>query len=197
MNLHPTHQLEPGRYLLDTIGRLQPLDARDLIDTVAIVTVCPKAQPSAERVRAECAGEASAREERFREARRLTAAHPLDAAASERAKPLRDLARRRAAPSPPEPSAAPDDEDEAYHEFAAKLAEVKARREAGEAVVRKKARPKTNGAKLADALARRPRKTIEPEKKPPTRRALGPGECHRCGIPGFRGCDHFLPFEGS
>lgn len=100
-----------------------------------------------------------------------------------------------AALAPPAPAIAPagaggepDDDDE----FAAAVARARAKREAMIQEVRKPA-ARPDFARVAAAARARP---IGPSaRKAPTRRALSADPCERCGIPGFRGCDHQLPFE--
>jgi len=101
------------------------------------------------------------------------------------------------APSAPAiaPAGAGEDpqEDPEADEFEAVMARLRARREASIARVHA-AEPKIDFARLAEAA--RGRQLGSPAKKPPTTRALSADPCPRCGIPGFRGCDHQLPFEG-
>lgn len=191
VTLYPQQPLAPGRYRLDHEGRLHPIRFA-FVRAVAIVSVRAKPGRSVEQIRADCAAEAAVHEERVRQAKRLTTAHPLPATV----RPLeidRSLARRKVTPAVP----APQDSDEAaMAEFSAALARVQQRRQSKAGAITKPATPKIDGQAIAAAHARK-KAVPPPPKKPPTRRALGPGECHRCGIPGFRGCDHFLPYKGD
>lgn len=87
--------------------------------------------------------------------------------------------------------------DKAAAEFAEALERVRARRESGvEIIVRKPAAPIHSGAKLAEAIRHRDAmKVARPaEAKRPLEPAPSRDECLRCGIPGWKGCDHQLPF---
>ena len=55
---------------------------------------------------------------------------------------------------------------------------------------------RVDGAQIAAAFARK-KLAPPPPPEPPTERALTREECKFCGVPGFKGCDHFLPFGGS
>lgn len=146
VTIHPQEVLEPGLYLLDDDGRLQPLRYRGFVRAVAAVTVRAKvAAPPASPT-------------------------PLSA-----------------------PSAAPEPtrHDEVMDEFKAALERVQDRK-GGTA----KQRPKIDYARLSDAMQTRRVHAAKPVPKPrPTVAAQTRESCPDCGIPGFRGCDHFLPFE--
>ncbi|MGJ0236966.1 hypothetical protein ACQEPB_00395 [Novosphingobium fluoreni] len=213
VGVHPQKALQEGRYRLDSEGRLHP-ERFGVIKAVAMVTVrCkpalavssgklphpdrgrlkpgPKPSRKAEAIRAECTVEAAERASRVHEAKRLTTAHPLPVTSRTR-EIDRPLARRKVEPSAP---AVPNDED-VMTDFSAALARVQGRRRSKAHVISKPAAPKIDGKAVADAYARK-HLAPPPAKKPPTRRALGTGECIHCGIPGRKGCDHFLPYEGS
>lgn len=149
---------------------------------------------AAECLREDCAAEAAARQARVQEARRLAAAHPLPAAP--RTEQLTRPMARRPKPTvvhvPASEIIEPDEDDEALAEFEAKLKAVQARRSKKPPM---KSEPKIDGARVA--AAHRAKVAARPAKKHPIRRALGPGECHRCGIRGAIGCDHFLPYLGD
>lgn len=88
-------------------------------------------------------------------------------------------------------------EEQANEEFQAALARAKARRESGvEVIMPKGAVSSTSGARLAEALRRR-RSPAAKSKAVPAQLTPAPSreECPRCGIPGWKGCDHFLPCE--
>lgn len=134
VGLAPQRLLEPGRYLLDDDGRLQPMRFRGFVRAVAIVTVKARADATA---------------------------------------------------------AAQDDDDadsDGMVSFSAALATVRARK-AG----RGSARRKPDGARLAAAIAARGAPQPPMARPAPTEVAESREECRFCGIPGWRGCDHFLP----
>lgn len=88
--------------------------------------------------------------------------------------------------------------DAAAAEFAAALERVRARREAGvEIIVPKPALPINSGAKLAEAIRRRD--AAKASSARPAARPIEPApsreECPRCGVPGWKGCAHFLPCQ--
>ena len=85
----------------------------------------------------------------------------------------------------------------AIEDFQAALAKARARREAGvEIIAPKRAAPVASGAKLAEALRQRSRAApARLVQVTPLEPALSREECPRCGIPGWKGCDHFLPCE--
>lgn len=68
---------------------------------------------------------------------------------------------------------------------------------ADDAVVEvRKAPAPVDWSRVADAA--KSRKVAPPAPKPrPTRVALSREACSRCGVPGWRGCDHQLPFEDT
>lgn len=57
-----------------------------------------------------------------------------------------------------------------------------------------KAAPKANYLRFVEA-AKAKAAARPPEKPAPTRVAMSPEECKRCGIPGWKGCEHQLPYE--
>lgn len=90
--------------------------------------------------------------------------------------------------------------DSAFDEFSAALARAKARREG--AVVEVKAPAKPDGQidpkRVAAAFAARQAPSTgsgRTTSKLPLKPALTREECLRCGIPGWKGCAHFLPCE--
>jgi len=87
--------------------------------------------------------------------------------------------------------------DAAAAEFAAALERVRARRAEGvEVIVRKPAPPVNAGARLAEAIRLRDARKAQataPAKRP-IERAPSREECPRCGVPGWKGCQHQLPF---
>ncbi|MEQ1499172.1 MAG: hypothetical protein ABL914_10960 [Novosphingobium sp.] len=90
-------------------------------------------------------------------------------------------------------------EADAIDEFQAALAKVRARRESGSEVILRQAqdeRPKMDGAKLAEALRQRSQSVpARPKQAASLEPAPSREECPRCGIPGWKGCAHFLPCE--
>lgn len=202
--LHPLAPLAPGRYRLDDTGWLWPVAMKIPLHTVCIVTVKGKPTPldrqreeAKQRLRAECAAEAKEQADRVQEAKRLTTAHhlPIRNKPEPVAAPTRTA--RRQEPRQTAKARRESEDMEAVSEFAEKLADVQRRRAEGEPVeVKKVVPPKTDGARLAQAIRNRP-PPKPPEKKKPTRRALTDGECHQCGVRTRIGCEHFLPYEGG
>lgn len=87
-------------------------------------------------------------------------------------------------------------EDAVFDQFTAALARVKARREGKAEVVAKPAPAKTDWAKIAAlhaAKATPKRESAAPAR--PLEPAPSREECPRCGVPGWKGCAHFLPCE--
>jgi len=200
VSIHPQQPLEPGHYLLDREGRLHPLRYRGFIKPACYVTVKLRQNVAtrAEQIRAECAEEARQHEERVREVGRLTTAHPLPIANCGPDRAMRSLARRKkptVVAVPPEELPASTDDDAAFEDFVARVARKQAERARRAEHVSEP--PKVDGVRLAAAIRARGAPNSPAPKKAPTRRALGPGECTHCGIPGFRGCDHFLPYVGG
>lgn len=182
VSIHPQHDLPAGRYLLDHDGRLHPERFRGLIKPVMIVTVISKV---VDKIRADCAAEAAEHAGRIREAKRLTTAHPLPVTPRPR-EIDRPLGRRKPATAPREPDE-PRKAD-AIKTLKAAHARVRARQ-----AVSKIEMPKIDGKAVAAAYSRK--KLVPPApKQPPTQRALSAEECRFCGIPGRKGCDHFLPY---
>lgn len=83
------------------------------------------------------------------------------------------------------------DEEDAVEEFAAALDRVRARRCSVSA-----SHPRTNFALIAAKLAARP-VGVQAAKLKPTEHAPNRESCTRCGIPGSKGCDHWLPCEAG
>lgn len=83
-------------------------------------------------------------------------------------------------------------EEDAAEEFAAALDRVRSRR-AGEASEIRKPAPHIDYARVA-AAARARSIAARPVPKAPTRPALSADPCEKCGVPGFRGCAHQLPY---
>ena len=207
-SLHPRIAIRPGRYLLDDLGILWPDEVQMEHPVVAAVIVLalgeltrrqraeqPTKPTRTDDVRADCAAEAAEREARFREANRLTVAHPHQLTPPRPEAPLRSLARRekpRAVPGIEDMIEQLDEDDEFIRQLQAKVAAKQAQRGKRPAP----AEPKIDGKRVAAAYRAKSSKPA-PQRRHPTRRALGPGECTYCGIPGFRGCEHFLPFEGD
>lgn len=50
--------------------------------------------------------------------------------------------------------------------------------------------------RLAKAIRARISHEKRPEKRAPEFRAMTRDPCPKCGIPGSRGCDHQLPYDG-
>lgn len=97
---------------------------------------------------------------------------------------------RAKALSAPPPSSEPEVEpDDLMGQFSSALARVSARRSGAVP-----AKAKIDGSRIAAALSRRPAPQPPIPKPQPNRQALSGEECAFCGIPGSKGCDHFLPF---
>ena len=212
--IHPFHDLRPGRYLLDATGILflgqnpvaRPVAAvvvlapgqltrRQLAEQAACAATDDlRATDAAEKIRAECAAEASEREARFREAKRLTVAHPTKVSPQRAERPLRSLARQEKPANRPAPQPAPEvsDEDEDFADFKRRVAAKQAARLKAAAMI---SEPKIDGKQIA--AVHREMKLGPPPKKVPTRRALTDSECHACGTRTTIGCEHFLPFLGD
>lgn len=199
VGIHPQHDIVPGRYRLDWEGRLHP-ERYGFIRAVAMVTVRARATndvrapDAAEKIRAECAAEASEREARFREAKRLTVAHPTKVSPQRAERALRSLARQEKPANRPAPKPAPEvsDEDEDFADFKRRVAAKQAARLKAAAMI---SEPKIDGKQIA--AVHREMKLGPPPKKVPTRRALTDSECHSCGTRTTIGCEHFLPFLGD
>lgn len=149
---------------------------------------------SVEKMRADCAAEASEREARFRDARRLTVAHPNQVTPRRPEEPLRSLARRekpRAVPGFENLIEQPDEDDEFIRQLQTRVVAKQAQRSKRAPT---KAEPAIDGERIAAAYRA---KASAPRRQPkvPTQHALSREACRLCGIPGSRGCDHFLPFE--
>ncbi|MAC56918.1 MAG: hypothetical protein CMH85_01270 [Novosphingobium sp.] len=187
VGIAPGKPLTPGRYLLDTEGRLQPMRFSGFVKAVAIVTVKAKPQPKSEPAKADTARlpetppEPVARPPRAEPRQRV----PKYAKAEAQARRERRIERKA-------------EDDEAFNEFSERLNRVQQRRAEGEViVVTRQQRAKTAGAQLAAAFRARPRPTPPPPPKTPTERAYSTEECKFCGIPGSKGCAHFLPYDGG
>ncbi|MBB4859650.1 hypothetical protein HNO88_002979 [Novosphingobium chloroacetimidivorans] len=227
VSIHPQHALGAGRYLLDADGRLHPERFSGFIRAVVAVRVRCKPEPviiraqgsgqvaqiltaeklshpdrgrlrsgrkparKTESIRAECAAEATVNEARLREAKRLSTARPLPVTPRPR-EIDRPLARRKVPP----PAPALSDDDDVMVDFNAALAKVQSRRRGKARVISKPAEPKIDGKAVAAAFARKKRGAA-PAKPAPTQRALSGEGCEFCGVPGRRGCDHYLPCEGG
>lgn len=88
------------------------------------------------------------------------------------------------------------DEEAAIDEFQAALAKVRARKaEAVEVLAPERTAPQDYGARIARAFAAKAaaKSTSVPVPAKPLEPAPGREECPRCGVPGWKGCDHFLP----
>jgi len=85
-----------------------------------------------------------------------------------------------------------DEPDEDLNaEFNAALSRVRANRRAAGP------KPRPNYAKTAEAFKRKSVVRAEQAAKVPTLRADGREECRFCGIPGWKGCEHWLPCEAA
>lgn len=191
VGIAPGKPLTPGRYLLDTEGRLQPMRFTGSVKAVAIVTVKAKPKPKPEPKRKpanadtgrlpETSPEPVARPPRAEPRQRV----PKYAVAEAQARRERRIERKA-------------EDDEAFNEFAERLSRVQQRRAEGEViVVTRQQRAKTAGAQLAAAFRARPRPTPPPPPKTPTERAYSTEEFKFCGIPGSKGCEHYLPYDGG
>lgn len=205
-SIHPVRNLEPGRYMLDEVGMLWPaLSSVPFRMVAAVVVLAPgeltrrqrAEQPTkptrTDDVRAACAAEAAVREARFREAKRLTVAHPSEVTQRRPEAPLRSLARRekpRAVPGVENMIEQPDGDDEFIRQLQTRVVAKQAQRTKRTPM---KAEPAIDGGRIAAAYRA---KASAPRRQPkvPTRHALSREACVNCGIPGSRGCDHFLPF---
>ena len=90
------------------------------------------------------------------------------------------------------------EDDAAVSEFEAALAKVRARKAgAVEVIAPKPAAPQDEGKRLAAAFAAKAvqKSKSVPAATGPSKPAPGREECPRCGIPGWKGCAHFLPCE--
>jgi hypothetical protein len=168
--LHPRRTLTAGRYRLDRFGRLYP-EKEKRIQAVAIVIVRAKPAPSPKQP---------------------AKVNPTPERAD---RPLRSLARREkpTAVQGFEAIVAMDQHDDvanAVDEFDAKLKAVRARRSKA---VSKNPEPAIDGKRVAAVYRAKVRKPA-PEPKIPTEHALSREECRSCGIPGWRGCEHQLPY---
>ena len=172
LETRPSEELPAGRYVLDDMGKLWPADEPLPLSSNAVAVVAVK--PRHLRAIPRC----------------LDPTPPRRVIA-----PMRSLARHER-PTPvqvPQDALSPTADDEAVmQEFEAKLKAVRARRAQASPAT---AAPSINGPAIAAAHRARP--LGKPPRKAPTRRALGPGECHRCGTRGALGCAHFLPFHGE
>lgn len=83
----------------------------------------------------------------------------------------------------------PDDDDGAIvDEFRSRLAAVQSRRAASQPAP-------VNWGRVADARSAGRPSARPASPKAPTNPAPSREECQRCGIPGFRGCAHWLPYD--
>lgn len=80
----------------------------------------------------------------------------------------------------------PVEGDPLMEEFGVALAKVRARRTSEQ---------QAEGPRLAAAFQARAAAAKPKPAQRPKRQAQSNEECVHCGIPGFRGCDHFLPYE--
>lgn len=206
--IHPLSAVKPGRYLLDDVGMLWPALIHVPFRMVAAVVVLAPGEPTRRQraeqpaqpsrtddVRAACAAEAAEREDRFREAKRLTVAHPHKVAPREHEPPLRSLARSKKPRPVPGLKAIveADDDEEALIDLKTRVEAKQARRTK---LAPMKTEPPIDGGRVAAAY-RAKASTPPRQPKVPTEHALTREACGRCGIPGSRGCEHFLPFEGD
>lgn len=79
------------------------------------------------------------------------------------------------------------EDEEAVEEFASALAKVQARRSTATPV----AKPNDYARFAANMMARAG--ASKPAKRAPTEHAPSRESCTCCGIPGWKGCDHWLP----
>ncbi|MGF7152634.1 hypothetical protein [Novosphingobium gossypii] len=184
--------------MLDAAGLLWPPAVRNPAAVVAAVVVLAAGQPTrrqaaeraaADKVRAACAAESADREARFREARRLTVAHPAAVAPRRQEQPLRSMARRE---KPRSMRVDPAELEDVTGEEA--LEELRRRVLAKQAARAPMAsEPKIDGRHVA--AVHREMKLGKTFSKVPTRRAVFNGECHRCGARTVKGCEHLLPYQ--
>lgn len=85
----------------------------------------------------------------------------------------------------------PWDDDDAVEEFTAALAKVRSRRSAAAPV----SRPTDYSRFVANMKVRAA--IAKPAKLAPTEHAPNRESCTRCGIPGSKGCDHWLPCDAA
>jgi hypothetical protein len=111
--------------------------------------------------------------------------HPLRFRRIVRAVAIVTVKAKAGRPVPEPPRAA----DRAVTAFRSSLAKVQDNR----ATSVHKPAPKIDGEKLAAAIRARPAPPPPPKPRP-KRQALSNDGCTYCGIPGSRGCDHFLPY---
>lgn len=179
VGIMPVKAITPGRYLLDDAGRLQPLRYRKFVKVVAIVTV--KAKPEIKPA------------ERVDVVEPIKVAPKVIVAQEPRPEPILRPLARKAKPTPVRvPAEELVDEDPDVAEFQRRLAAKRAER--AKAV---SAAAKIDGARLAQVLRQREVKAVPAPVKQPTKYAQTREACRFCGIPGSRGCEHFLPYEGD
>ena len=181
VDIMPKRPVEPGRYLLDTEGRLQPMRYAKFVRAVAIVTVKAREQKSLEKP-----------VERVDPAPAPPQPEIAVIAPERRPDPILRPMARKAKPTPvrvPIEELVADDDDE-YAEFQRRLAAKRAERA-------KVIAPKTkvDGIRLAAALRQREAKPAPAPAKRPTKYAQDGGPCRFCGVRGSIGCEHFLPYE--
>lgn len=85
-------------------------------------------------------------------------------------------------------------EDDLMSEFSAALARARARRDGLGGEI-KRPLPQSDNARLAAAFARKAETRVKRVETAPLQPAPTRESCPRCGIPGWKGCDHFLPCE--
>ena len=208
----PSASLEVGRYLLDADGRLHPLRYQGFIRAVATVNVLDylkserRAEEAIKRAIDEAISDGVLSNGPDAVTEILSCTLSPDGGTSPTgnskrievsppprpAETLRSTGRRipRVVPKDPDVEEPSEEDVAAFAEFTRNLERKRAERANGGG---KKVVAEINGARLADALRRRPLRT-PPAPKIPTRRALAPGECDSCGANLSRGCEHFLPY---
>lgn len=186
----PTKPIEPGRYLLDEEGRLQPMRYKGFVRAVAVVTVRAKVievviNPVLKEPEMPVKAADTLEKTVVTKPGILPPVEP-------RTDPILRPMARKSKPTPvrvPKEELTDLDEDAEYTEFQRRLAAKRAERGAGKAE-----KPKIDLVRLANALRDRGVVRAPGESKKPTRYAQSPEPCVYCGIPGRRGCDHFLPY---
>lgn len=182
VDIMPKRPVEPGRYLLDTEGRLQPMRYAKFVRAVAIVTVKAHEEKSPEKPIQRVDAVPAPPEPKIAVIAPERRPEPI----------LRPMARK----AKPTAVRVPDDvlaeDDDEYAEFQRRLAAKRAERAKVVAP-----RVKVDGIRLAAALRQREAKSVQAPVKRPTKYAQDGGPCRFCGVRGSIGCEHFLPYEGA
>lgn len=183
VDIIPARDIEPGRYLLDAEGRLQPMRYAKFVRAVAIVTVKAREEKSPEKPAERVEPVAAPPEPKI-----------FIPAPERRPDPILRPMARKAKPTPvrvPVEVLSDGSDDDEYAEFQRRLAAKRAERV--EAAARTATR--IDGIRLAAALRQRESKPSPSPAKRPTKYAQDNGPCRFCGVRGSIGCEHFLPYE--